>query len=181
MVLEAIEMKQAMRKPSKNKIHLGCGRKILEGFVNIDIFDAPGVDLVWDLSLGIPFEDNSFVEAFAIDFVEHIHQNRVIHLINEIYRVLKPGGIFKIHVPESPGITAYQDPTHVSFWNEETFTYFIDGNLRREDYGVYYGIIARFELISLKRKRHMFKKFLSTLNINYLSNYLIDIELRAVK
>lgn len=128
-------MKQILHKPRANKINLGCWRKIPQGYVNVDI--VPGPDLVWDLSVGIPFEDNSFEEALAVDFLEHIYPTRVIHLMNEVYRVLRPGGIFKIHLPESPGITAYQDPMHVSFWNEESFSHFIDGNPRHEDYGVY--------------------------------------------
>ena len=174
-------MKQILYELIRKKIHLGCGRKILEGYVNVDIVSVPGVDLVCDLSLGIPFKDNSFEEALAIDFVEHIHPNRVIHFMNLVYRVLMPGGLFKIHLPESPGITANQDPTHVSFWNEESFSYFIDGNPRRENYGIYYGINAKFKLLSLKRKHHMLIKFFKTLNFHYLSNYLINIELKTVK
>ena len=168
-------------RPTKNKIHLGCGRKILDGYVNVDIFDSPGVDFVCDISEGLNFEDNSFVEALAVDFVEHIPPSRVIHVMNEVHRILLPGGVFKIHVPEAPGITAYQDPTHVSFWNEEAFTYYIKGHHRCENYGRYYGIKARFKILSLKRRRHLWQRFLRTLDFNYLSNYLIDIELQAIK
>ncbi|MBD6614826.1 methyltransferase domain-containing protein [Komarekiella sp. 'clone 1'] len=170
-----------LSKTNKNKLHLGCGRKILEEYVNIDIFPAPGVDLVCDINEGIPFEDNSFSEALAVDFIEHIQPTKAINLMNEVYRVLKPGGIFRIHVPEAPGITAYQDPTHTCFWNEESFSYYIHQHYRREKYGIYYGIIAKFKLISLKRKRHMWQKFFNNLNWNYLTNYLLDIELEAIK
>lgn len=101
--------------------------------------------------------------------------------MNEIYRTLKPNGVLVIHVPEAPGITAYQDPTHLSFWNEESFDYYLDGHFRRENYGIYYGITARFKLESLHRTRHMWKKFFRTFNINYLCNHLLDVKLRAVK
>jgi len=133
------------------------------------------------VSQGIQFADSSFREALAVDFVEHIRQARVIYFMNEVHRVLVPGGLFRIHVPEAPGITAYQDPTHVSFWNEEAFTYYLDGHPRRENYGKYYGITARFELQSFKRTHHLWKRFFTTWDLNYLSNCLIDIELRAVK
>lgn len=165
----------------KNKLHLGCGNKILPDYVNVDICEAPGIDVVWDVNQGIPFADNSFSEVLAVDFIEHIQPTNAIYLMNEVYRVLQPGGIFKIHVPEAPGITAYQDPTHICFWNEESFAYYIGGNYRRENYGVYYGITANFELLSLERTRHLWKKFFKTWNINYLANYLLDVELKAVK
>ena len=166
---------------NKAKLHLGCGRKILDGYVNLDIFESPGVDIVCDLNNGIPLEDNSFVEVLAVDVIEHIRPEKAIFLMNEVYRVLAPGGVFKVHVPEAPGISAYQDPTHICFWNEESFTYYINGHHRRENYGVYYGVTAKFKLQFLKRKRHLWKKFFTTFNLNYLANYVLDVELVAMK
>ena len=165
----------------KTKLNLGCGRKILPDYVNIDICEVPGVDVVWDINLGIPFVDNSFTEVLAKDFIEHIQPTNAIFLMNEVYRVLRPEGIFKIHVPEAPGITACQDPTHICFWNEESFDYYRVDHFRREQYGVGYGITAKFERVSLLRTRHMWKKAFKTWNLNYLSNFLLDIELKAVK
>lgn len=163
------------------KIHLGCGKKILPGYVNVDIVDAPGVDTVCDVSQGIPFPDNSFDELLAIDFIEHIPTARVIHFMNEAWRVLAAGGRMKIHVPAAPGITAFQDPTHVSFWNEESFTYFESGHRRRENYGVTYGIRASFKRIRFRRKRNLWERFFVTLDINYLMNYVLNVELEAIK
>lgn len=170
-----------MEAPKHPKLHLGCGKKILPGFVNVDIVAAEGVDLVFDISQGLPFPDDSFDEVRAIDVLEHIPATRIIHVMNEVYRVLAPGGSFQIHVPCAPGITAFQDPTHVCFWNEESFTYYEDGHRRREHYGVTYGIVARFRRRRFKRKRHLWERFFSTLDLNYLSNYLLDVELVAVK
>ncbi|MBD2340537.1 methyltransferase domain-containing protein [Calothrix sp. FACHB-156] len=174
-------IKQELIKAERNKLHLGCGTKILEGYVNVDIFPAPGVDLACDINNGIPFKDNSFIEALAVDFIEHIQPTKAIFLMNEVHRVLKPGGVFKIHVPEAPGITAYQDPTHICFWNEESFDYYIDQHPRRENYGIYYGVTANFRKISVKRKSHLRRKFFTSFNFNYLTNYLLDVELEAVK
>jgi len=101
--------------------------------------------------------------------------------MNEVYRVLRPGGIFVIRIPEAPGIIAFQDPTHVSYWNEETLTYFLDGHVRREQYGVYYGIVAKYRRVSFKRRRHQMRNFFKTFNINYLSNFILDIKLSAMK
>jgi hypothetical protein len=162
--------------PKHPRLHLGCGKKILEGYVNMDIVEAPGVDVVADISQGLPFPDNAFEEILAIDFVEHIAQPRVISTMNDIWRVMAPGGILKIHTPQAPGITAFQDPTHVSFWNEESFTYYEDGHHRRENYGVTYGIKARF-----RRRRNLWGRFFTTFDFSYLSNYVMQIELEAIK
>lgn len=170
-----------MQRPAHPKLHLGCGRKILPGFVNVDIVEAPGVDLVCDVSQGIPFVDDVFDEIRAVDFLEHIPTARVIHVMNEIHRVLAPGGVLRAHVPCAPGITAFQDPTHASFWNEESFTYYLAGHRRREDYGVSYGIRAAFRMRAFKRRRHLWERFFTTLDPNYLANFVLDVELEAVK
>lgn len=179
-VLRAEKTEPDAMRPRHRKLHLGCGRKILDGYVNVDIVDAPGVDLVHDVATGIPYADNSFDEILAIDFIEHIPLGKTISFMNEAWRVLAPGGRLCIHVPSAPGITAFQDPTHVSFWNEESFTYYEAGHRRRESYGVTYGITAAFRRESLKRRRNLWPRFFVTFDFNYLSNYVLDVVLVAV-
>jgi predicted SAM-dependent methyltransferase len=168
-------------RPAQPRLHLGCGTKIVAGYVNADIVAGPGVDLVCDLSRGIPYPDSVFDEVLAVDFIEHVAQDRTIHLMNEVWRVLAPGGVFRVHVPAAPGITAFQDPTHVSYWNEESFTYYEDGHARREVYGVSYGVRARFRRRWLRRRRIHWTRFFTTFDFNYLSNHVLDLELEAVK
>jgi SAM-dependent methyltransferase len=83
-----------------------------------------------DLSAGIlPFENNSISFITAFDFIEHLSRTQIkgsslnpfINLMNEIYRVLKPGGIFLSHTPAFPFSSAFQDPTHTNFISEMTF------------------------------------------------------------
>ena len=50
-----------------------------------------------------------------------------VHAMNEAYRVLAPGGFFLIRVPSSDGRGAFQNPRHVSFWNEHSFWYYTQG------------------------------------------------------
>jgi SAM-dependent methyltransferase len=153
----------------------------LDGYVNVDVVAGPGVDVVCDIGQGIPFPDSVFDEVLAVDFIEHIPTARAIALMNDFWRVLRPGGLLKIHVPAAPGITAFQDPTHVSFWNEESFTYYEDGHPRREGYGVYYGIQARFRRRKLRRRRNLWTRFFTTFDFNYLSNFVLGVELEALK
>ena len=81
----------------------------------------------------IPYPDNFFEYVTAFDFVEHIPrnnyldgqpQNPFINLMNEIYRVLKPNGIFLHKTPSYPSDHLFQDPTHVNFITENTFPYY---------------------------------------------------------
>lgn len=109
-------------------LNLGCGRRNSPDFYGIDILDLPGVDLVADLNSHIPLPDNTFDVILAEDFLEHIEQKNCIKLMEEIHRVLKVGGVLQFNVPSTDGNNqgAFQDPTHLSFWNELKFNYFLD-------------------------------------------------------
>ena len=114
------------------KLHLGCGRKAVAGYVNIDIFPHEGVDQVLDLnSLPWPWEDNSVEEILANDVLEHLYplgkaegQMNIVGVLREIHRVLKPDGKLIARIPSTDGPGAWQDPTHVTYWNANTLAYF---------------------------------------------------------
>jgi predicted SAM-dependent methyltransferase len=112
------------------RLQLGGGEERIEGYVNIDIVDLPTVDIVADISKGLPLPDNSVIEIRANYIMEHIAD--VTALMEEIYRVCKPGAKIKIRVPYFKSTAAFKDPTHVSFFTERTFEYFdrdfIDGH-----------------------------------------------------
>jgi SAM-dependent methyltransferase len=69
-----------------------------------------------------PFDDNSVGLIVAYDTLEKFRNP--IHMMKEAYRVLVDGGIFIVQVPSTDGRGAFQDPTHVSFWNENSFWYY---------------------------------------------------------
>jgi len=127
------------------KLNLGSGGKVIEGFVNIDIDSNLDPDLCFDVSEGLPYEDNSIDEVRAFDFLEHIKIGKTIFVIDEIWRVLKPGGKFEHFTPSTDGRGAFQDPTHVSFWNINSWLYFCEGK-----WPGMYGIKSRFEIVSLQ-------------------------------
>lgn len=91
----------------------------LSGYTCIDIINA---DIIADLNNSWPLEDNSVEKIRAYDAIEHLKDP--IHTMNEAYRVLTPGGVFEIFVPSTDGRGAWQDPTHVSFWNHNSFFYY---------------------------------------------------------
>jgi len=132
------------------RLNLGCNQHPQEGYINVDIEPFEGVDVVCNLEEKWPWEDNSVEYILAEDIVEHLHEP--IHTMNEVYRVLKPGGTAFIQVPSTDGKGAFQDPTHVSFWNEHSFFYYAahldkDGIWRRGPMSMLYpSIKAAFQV-----------------------------------
>lgn len=120
------------------KINLGCGYRKMPGWVNIDNRAEVKPDMVLD-GLSLPFDESSVDEVCAIDYLEHIPIGKTVAQIEEIYRVLKPGGVLHHRTPSTDGRGAFQDPTHVSFWNINSWLYFMDPEHRR-----LYGTKAHF-------------------------------------
>jgi len=126
-----------------NKLHLGCGEDIKEGYVNVDLVKLKGVDVVWDLNIfPWPFKDNQFEEVFATATFEHL--DNLVKVMGEVYRVSKPNAIIDIGVPHFSSLGAFRDPTHKTFFTYYTFDYF-DKNF---EYNFYSN--ARFKIISRK-------------------------------
>lgn len=105
-------------------VDLGCGVSKPENYFGLDRVAVSGVDHVCDLEQGIPLEDNAVGLVRAYDFVEHLADP--VRLMNEIYRVLVPGGWLFLSVPSTDGRGAWQDPTHKSWWNENSLWYYTD-------------------------------------------------------
>lgn len=107
----------------KNKLHIGCGDQIFDGWVNHDIAPLPGVDVVHDLTqFPWPFEDQQFDEVYMKDVMEHLSDT--IKTLEEIYRITEPGAKIFIAVPYWNSWEAITDPTHVKQFNEYTFEFF---------------------------------------------------------
>lgn len=105
------------------KVDLGCGKAKEKDFVGIDIGDY-GQEIQFDLRRGIPLCNESVSEMKAYAFLEHLQPEKVMYMMSEIWRVLKPNKAIEILVPYGGNNTSFKDPTHKSFWREETFLYF---------------------------------------------------------
>lgn len=101
----------------------------------------------------IPFGDSMFGSVSAFDFIEHIPRilptadgqgtrAPFIELMNEVWRVLAPGGRFWALTPAFPHPEAFQDPTHCNFIAEGTHHYFCG----ERPYGAIYGFRGRFQV-----------------------------------
>lgn len=129
------------------KINLGSGWRKAEGFVNIDYREETNPDVCCDVTAGLPFPDNSVEIVRAHDFLEHIPIGQTIQMVEEIYRVLIPNGMFDSFTPDcETGQGAFQDPTHKSFWCENSWLYYSDAAHR-----ALYGIKANFKITTMDR------------------------------
>jgi SAM-dependent methyltransferase len=100
---------------------------------------GPGVDLVAALPDPLDLPDGSVGVIRAVNVLERIPSK--VPLINELYRLLAPGGMLLTLTPSSDGRGAYQNPAHTAYYNENSFWYYTDDEYRVD----VPGIRARFQ------------------------------------
>jgi SAM-dependent methyltransferase len=125
-------------------LNLGSGEMMLRGFANVDLIEAPET-ITADLRQRWPWDDDSVDYVRASHILEHLPDK--IFTMNELWRVLKRERRARISIPTTDGPGAWQDPTHVSFWNRRSFLYFEDGSPYHSTYGASYGIRAAFKVL----------------------------------
>jgi predicted SAM-dependent methyltransferase len=83
-------------------VNIGCGERGKPGWENVDLFNCPGVNCVYDCRRGLPFADNAVKGIFSEHFFEHIdYTEEVPFFLSECHRVLQPGGVIRIIVPDA--------------------------------------------------------------------------------
>ena len=144
---ELQKLSQKKKKAVIKVLNLGCNQRAAAGesrkiqVTNVDVVAHEGVDEVVDLNvIPWPWPENTFDRVVAYDLIEHLQSP--IDTMNEICRVMRPGGQADILVPSTDGRGAWQDPTHVynpftqktgSYWNENSFLYYAMIPERPED------------------------------------------------
>lgn len=116
--LAAIGLKNGNKK---HKLHIGCGARVLKGWINIDLFythyknylqyfkdkhypqsirgtkhDFYAFDIA---NVSLPFPDNSVEVVFHEDFIEHLNQKEQILFLSEMKRILRVNGVHRINTP----------------------------------------------------------------------------------
>ena len=138
-------------------INIGCLDNFKEGFINVDKIAFSEAEAerynarTMDLNFPWLFADSSADYILALDIIEHLHDKTFT--MNEAWRVLKPGGILEILVPVTDGPGAFQDPTHHTYWNRNSFFYYEKGNPHRVRFGKAYGIKAEFEIVKEEKAK----------------------------
>lgn len=129
------------------RLDIGCGANKQEGFVGLDMQPLEGVDIVWDVNLHPwPLPDGCALVAMCSHLVEHIPPCIVtaegtrwpfLEFMDEVWRILRPGGEFAISCPHGFSSGFLQDPTHCNPINEATWAYFDPEEPRTQ--GLLYG------------------------------------------
>ncbi len=113
-------------KHGVKKIHMGCGNNYLDGWINTD-FRPNAKRIFLDITRRFTFPDNTFDYAFTEHVIEHVPYLAGKNLIQESFRVLKPGGTLRIVTPDINFLIAlYQDEQkqlHKDYikWNADLF------------------------------------------------------------
>lgn len=94
------EAKKARALTGDIRLHLGCGGEHKDGWVNVDLVGDP-VDFAWNLARPLPFEDGTVAAVFHEHVLEHIPLADGLRFMRECKRVLKPGGVMRVGVPDA--------------------------------------------------------------------------------
>lgn len=105
------------------RFDIGCGNSKREGFIGVDVLKLPGVDIVHDLNVfPYPIDSGVAEEVWMDQVLEHLfHPMRAME---EIHRIMRPGGRVTVGVPYFRSRYAVIDPTHRNFFGVDWFSYF---------------------------------------------------------
>lgn len=91
------------------RLNWGCGEWAHAGWINSDIKENAGVDIVADIRDGLPIESDSIDYAVSVHSLPEIPFAELVPALVELRRVLKPGGVLRLVLPDlDKGIAAYQ-------------------------------------------------------------------------
>ncbi|HEX7120355.1 MAG TPA: class I SAM-dependent methyltransferase [Longimicrobiales bacterium] len=128
-------------------LDLGCGPNKHEGAIGLDRVALPGVDVVHDLdSFPYPFADDTFDVVYAMSVLEHLVD--FLGAMEEIHRILKPGGRLIFETPHFSGLNSWTDPTHRQHFAIRSFAFF------EPDFKKNYYTKARFRTAWLRVDMH---------------------------
>lgn len=86
---------------SKPYLNIGCGNRLHSSFINVDFNWLPGLDLCWDLRRPLPFSAGSMEGVFSEHCIEHLSFVDAGALLADLYRLLVPGGVLRLIVPDA--------------------------------------------------------------------------------
>ena len=125
-------------------LDVGCGNNKIPGAVGIDLVPGTQADIVHDLNVTPwPLQDNQFEFVRLWSVVEHLRD--LVAVVNEVYRVSRPGATVIIGTPHFSSVNAYSDPTHAHLLSSSFMDYFIEGTELSTSFGFYSSARVRLE------------------------------------
>jgi len=129
-----------MSLSAPRKINLGSGKDFRPDYLNIDIDEYWGPDIIADVSGDFPrggralyatsrfgeieIAHGGFDEIICRDVLEHVPD--LVRTMTNCLNLLRVGGVFDILVPYDLSYGAWQDPTHIRAFNERSWLYYTD-------------------------------------------------------
>lgn len=104
-LLRKLGLVSTPRQQALRLLNLGCGGHFHPDWVNADIAPHDSRVLQHDLQSRLPFEDSSFAAVYHSHVLEHIPKSQAAAFLNECHRVLAPGGVLRVVVPDLEMIT----------------------------------------------------------------------------
>ena len=102
-------------KPKKDRLHVGCGPVILDGWINIDNQPYPGIDKVHDVTDGLPYKDLRFI--FAEHFLEHLSYDDGGKFLRACRAALGEEGVLRLSTPSLDWVWMTQ--YHLGQWTKD--------------------------------------------------------------
>lgn len=158
-------------------LDLGCGPHKRLGAFGFDRRPQPGVNVACNIEDPLPLQNECADLVYMSHVIEHV--TNLIGLMEEVYRVCKPGAVVEIVVPYYTSRGAFRDPTHVRYITEDTFQYF--------ELPTDYGIRTNFSIEKInyefRKPFRWFPRYFQKRSRRYLLNVVdnMHVTLRARK
>jgi predicted SAM-dependent methyltransferase len=98
------------------RLHLGCGKRKLPGWVGVDSRNDVGADVVADVRYLDHWASGEVAAIYACHVLEHIPRPDVLPTLREWRRVLKPGGVLYVAVPDFERLAAMHSYHKIPLW-----------------------------------------------------------------
>lgn len=98
--IESFAQKAEHRNLRHAFLNLGCGNHYHFDWTNVDFKSTHPSVIECDLNTGIPFPDNTFDAVYHSHLLEHFHKHFALEFLKDCHRVLKPGGVLRVVVPD---------------------------------------------------------------------------------
>lgn len=100
--IDSRKLSKLDRCDSFNKVHFGCGGDYKKGWLNLDVNNI--ADYWVDVRNPINIRDGSISLIYSSHMVEHLEHHELVFHLRECLRILKPGGLLRLGVPDFPSI-----------------------------------------------------------------------------
>lgn len=99
MPFQRRKLKRLYSKNDPINLVFGCGDTSYKGWIGVDCFFSDKVGFVLDLRRKLPFDSDSVDLCYSEHFIEHLWQKELANHLSEVFRILKPGGRYRVVVP----------------------------------------------------------------------------------